>query len=319
MANIITVTFNPTIDKLSSVHALIPEKKLKCAAPVFEAGGGGVNVARAIKKLGGHAVAFYLAGGHSGKMFNQMLLEEHLETIVTETQGNTRENLIILETTSNRQYLFDMPGPHIMEAEWQDCLKNIERMASVEWIVASGSLPPGVPTDIFARIARIARQKNARLIVDTSGDALYQAAMEGVYLVKPNLAELSALAGTDELHLSAVDEVARQVIARKGSEVIVVSMGPTGAMLVTKNLVKQIVPPPVKIKSTVGAGDSMVAGIVLQLAGNKTLIEAVQYGVACGTAATMNPGTQLCNKEDAEIIYNLLLEKSSSRLTTTGH
>ena len=314
MANIITVTFNPAIDKISSVPVLIPEKKLQCSAPVFEAGGGGVNVSRAIKKLGGNSVAFYLAGGHTGKLFTQMLLEEHVESIVTETQGYTRENLIVLETASNQQYRFGMPGPHIAEGEWQDCLKNINHMPGVEWIVASGSLPPGVPTDIFARIARIARQKNARLIVDTSGDALYQAVQEGVYMVKPNLGELSTLTGTEERHIKSVDEVARQVIARGKCEVMVVSMGPTGAMLVTKDLVKQIIPPPVKIKSTVGAGDCMVAGIVLQLAGNKSLTEAVQYGVACGTAATMNPGTQLCSKEDVELLYRLIQEKSAPRI-----
>lgn len=319
MAKIITVTFNPTIDKLTSIPVLIPEKKLKCSDPVFEAGGGGVNVSRAIKKLGGHSVAFYLAGGQTGKLFTHMLLEEHVESVVTETLGYTRENLIVLESASNLQYRFGMPGPQIAEAEWQDCLKNITHMPGVEWIVASGSLPPGVPTDIFARIARIAKQKNARLIVDTSGEELYQAVLEGVYMVKPNLAELSILAGTDELHFKSLDDVARQVIARGKCEVIVVSSGPTGAMLITKDLVKQIIPPQVKIKSTVGAGDSMVAGIVLRMAGNKSLTEAVQYGVACGTAATMNPGTQLCSKEDAELLFRLIREKSVQHVMSVSH
>jgi len=206
LASIITVTFNPAIDKISSVPVLIPEKKLICSAPVFEAGGGGVNVSRAIKKLGGHSVALYLAGGHTGKLFTRMLQEEHVESIVTETQGYTRENLIILETASNQQYRFGMPGGHVTEAEWQDCLRNIDHLPGVEWIVASGSLPPGIPTDIFARIARIARRKNAKIIVDTSGDALKEALQEGVYLIKPNLSELSSLVGTDEFHIESVDD-----------------------------------------------------------------------------------------------------------------
>jgi len=310
LASIITVTFNPAIDKISSVPVLIPEKKLICSAPVFEAGGGGVNVSRAIKKLGGHSVALYLAGGHTGKLFTRMLQEEHVESIVTETQGYTRENLIILETASNQQYRFGMPGGHVTEAEWQDCLRNIDHLPGVEWIVASGSLPPGIPTDIFARIARIARRKNAKIIVDTSGDALKEALQEGVYLIKPNLSELSSLVGTDEFHIESVDDVARQVIHKGNCEVIIVSMGQTGAMLVTRDLVKQIIPPPVKRKSTVGAGDSMVAGIVLQLSANKSLLEAIKYGVACGTAATMNPGTQLCNKEDVNQLFKWIQEKS---------
>lgn len=309
MPSIITVTFNPAIDKSTTVPVLIPEKKLRCTAPVFEPGGGGVNVSRAIKKLGGHSVALYLAGGHTGKLFTRLLLEEGVDSIVTETDEYTRENLEVLETASNQQYRFGMPGPLIREAEWQDCLRNIERMEGVEYIVASGSLPPGVPTDIFARIAWTARQKNARLIVDTSGEALKHAVQEGVYLIKPNLGELASIAGTKELDIESVDDVAREVIGRGKCEVVVASMGPTGAMLVTSDLAQQIIPPPVKRQSTVGAGDSMVAGMVLSLVRNKTLTEAVQYGVACGTAATMNSGTGLCRKEDVDRLYKIIREK----------
>ncbi len=310
MATIITVTLNPAIDKLTSAPVLIPEKKIRCSEPLFEPGGGGVNVARAIKKLGGNALALYLAGGHTGHFFNQLLREENVETLVTETHAYTRENLIVMETASDQQYRFGMPGPHIKESEWQDCLNNIELQAGVDFIVASGSLPPGVPMDIYARIAWIARKKKARLIVDTSGEALKQAVQEGVYLVKPNLGELSFIAGKTELQIESVDDVAMEIIRSGKCEVIVVSMGPTGAMLVTKDLALQIVPPSVKRRSTVGAGDSMVAGMVMSLEAKKTLIEAVQYGVACGTAATMNSGTQLCRKEDVDRLYKLIRGKS---------
>lgn len=199
MATIITVTLNPAIDKLTSATVLIPEKKIRCSEPLFEPGGGGVNVARAIRKLGGNALAIYLAGGHTGHFFNQLLREENVETLVTETHAYTRENLIVVETASDQQYRFGMPGPHIGESEWQDCLNKIELQTGVEFIVASGSLPPGVPMDIYARIAWIARKKKARLIVDTSGEALKQAVQEGVYLVKPNLGELSFIAGKNRI------------------------------------------------------------------------------------------------------------------------
>ncbi|HEY4966835.1 MAG TPA: 1-phosphofructokinase family hexose kinase, partial [Puia sp.] len=310
MPAIITITLNPAIDKLTSAPVLIPEKKLRCSVPVFEPGGGGVNVARAIKKLGGNALAIYLAGGHTGHFFNQLLREEHVEALVTETHAYTRENLIVLETASNQQYRFGMPGPHIRETEWQDCLNNIEKQTGVEYIVASGSLPPGVPTDIYARIAWIANKKKARLIVDTSGEALKQAVHEGVYLIKPNLGELSSLAGKEVLQIESIDDLAIEIISAGTCEVIVVSMGQTGAMLVTKDLALQIVPPPVQRKSTVGAGDSMVAGIVMSLEAGKPLIDAVQYGVACGTAATMNSGTQLCRKEDVDRLFQLIHGKS---------
>ena len=311
MPAIITVTFNPAIDKSTSVPVLIPEKKLKCALPVYEPGGGGINVARAIKKLGGEATAIYLAGGCTGKTFTQLLTDESVDSIVTATKESTRENLIVLDTASNLQYRFGMPGQEISEPEWQQCLQSIEQITDVEYIVASGSLSPGIPTDIFARIALIARKKNARLIVDTSGEALKEAVAAGVYLIKPNLGELSMLLGKEELNIELVDDAAKEVIEKGNCEVVVVSMGPAGAMLVTKELALQIMPPAVKRKSTVGAGDSMVAGIVLSLTRNKSLTEAVQYGVACGTAATMNPGTELCKKEDAEHLYKLIKNKAS--------
>ena len=311
MPAIITVTFNPAIDKSTSVPVLISEKKLSCATPVYEPGGGGINVARAIKQLGGEATAVYLAGGYTGKTFTQLLSDESVQSILTETKESTRENLIVLETASNQQYRFGMPGPKISEREWQDCLNSIENIEDVEYIVASGSLPQGVPTDIFARIAYIALKKKARLIVDTSGEALKQAVQAGVFLIKPNLGELSSLLGKEGLNIELVDDVAREVINKGTCEVVVVSMGSAGAMLVTKELALQIMPPAVKRKSTVGAGDSMVAGIVLSLTRNKSLTEAVQYGVACGTAATMNAGTELCRKEDAEHLYKLIQNKAS--------
>jgi 6-phosphofructokinase 2 len=306
MPAIITVTFNPAVDKSTSVPVLIPEKKLKCSAPVHEPGGGGINVARAIKKLGGEAAAVYLAGGYTGKKITELLTEEAIESIVIPIKENTRENLVVAETDYSRQYLFDMPGPTISEPEWQDCLTKIEQIPGVNYIVASGSLPPGVPTDIFARLALIARKKNARLIIDTSGEALKEAVKVGVYMIKPNLRELCSLVGREQLENEMVIEVAREVINNGGCEAVVVSMGAQGAMLVTKDMALQVRPPQAKINSTVGAGDSMVAGMVLSLAANKSLSEAVQYGVACGTAATMNTGTELCRKEDAEQLYHII-------------
>jgi 6-phosphofructokinase 2 len=306
MSKTITITFNPAIDKSTSVAKLIPDKKLKCAIPVLEPGGGGINVARAIKKLGGEAIAVYLAGGYSGIKITELLNAESIECIVTKTQNDTRENLVVVEKSSNKQFRFGMPGLEIFEAEWQAFLTSIENIDNVDFIVASGSLPAGIPSDVYVSIAKIAKNKKAKLIVDTTGEALTKAVKAGVYLIKPNLGELSALAGTEELNFESVGKVARQLIDTGNCQVVVVSMGADGAMLVTKDLMVTIKPPTVQIKSTVGAGDSMVAGIVFSLSKNKSLLESVQYGVACGTAATMNEGSELCRKIDAEKIYELI-------------
>ena len=303
MPSIITITFSPCIDKSTSVAALIPEKKLKCKPPKLEPGGGGINVARAIIKLGGEATAIFPSGGYTGKYFNHLMEQERVPSIIIESANETRENIIVLDESTNNQFRFGMPGTELSESEWKQCLKAVEKISNAGFIIASGSLPPGVPPDIYARLAKIAKGINAKFIVDTSGEALKQAADEGVYLLKPNLGELSSLAGKKELLPDEVKDIAAGIIEKGNCEVMVVSMGASGAMLVTNKMAEIITPPAVIKKSTVGAGDSMVAGIIFFLSEGRSLVEAVQYGAACGTAATMNPGTELCKKEDADALY----------------
>jgi len=300
MASIITVTFSPCIDKSTSIPKLVPDKKLKCAAPHLDPGGGGINVARAIKNLGGIATAVFPSGGFTGKYFNQLMEKEKVPSIIIETQNESRENFIIVDDMTHQQYRFGMPGTELRESEWKQMMKTIEKMEQIDFLIASGSLPPGVPNDIYAQLSLIAKKKNSKYIVDASGEPLKLAIAAGVYLIKPNLGELSTLAGYEYLKPEQISEIASGLISKGNCEAVVVSMGASGAMLVTKDVIEQFVPPEVERKSTVGAGDSMVGGIVFSLANGMTLSEAVQYGVACGTAATLNTGTALCRKEDVD-------------------
>jgi 6-phosphofructokinase 2 len=305
MADICTITFNPCIDKSTSVNVLKPQKKLRCAAPVFEPGGGGINVARAIKKIGGEATAIYPSGGYPGKFLDLLLEKENINVLRVETLQHTRENMIVLDKATNQQYRFGMPGQHLSENEWQQCLQAIEESSS-RFIVASGSLPPGVPLDIFARISGIANKMNRKLIVDTTEEALLPALEEGVYMIKPNIGELSRLMGKEELQASEIEPATLSVARKYNCEIVVVSLGASGAMLVSDENVFKIPAPAVKIKSTVGAGDSMVAGIVFSISKGKKLYEALQYGVACGTAATLSNGTGLCKKQDIDRLHELI-------------
>lgn len=285
---------------------LLPEKKLKCAYPKLEPGGGGINVARTIKKLGGKSKAIYPAGGYTGKYFIELLQKENVASVIIETKTETRENMVVLDESSNQQYRFGMPGNPLTEGEWGQMLQKLKEINEIQYIVASGSLPPGVPESVFAQIAIIAKMKNAKLIVDTSGEALRHAADEGVFLLKPNLGELAYLSGKDYLEQDEIAFAAKQLIKNGKCEVVVVSMGNEGALLVSETVEKRITPPPVKVKSTVGAGDSMVGGIVLALSKGENLEAAVEYGVACGTAATLSPGTGLCKPEDVDRLYKLI-------------
>ncbi len=299
MNTILTVTFNPALDKSTTIDELIPEKKLACAAPVFDPGGGGINVARAIKKLGAEAVAVYLSGGDTGSHLTALLREEKVEPVSVPTKGLTRENLVVLETSTGKQFRFGMPGAVVTEDEVKTLLGELEAH-EFGYLVVSGSIPQGVPDDIFVTLAAIAKSKSARLIADTSGKPLTRAAQAGVFLLKPNLNELAALAGRDKVSLDEAEGVARELIGRGYCELLVVSMGGSGALLVTADRSLRQRAPILEVKSTVGAGDSMVAGLTLALSQGGSLEEALRFGVACGSAATIRPGTGLCRREDVD-------------------
>lgn len=303
MPGIVTVTLNPAIDKSTSIPSLQPEKKLRCSAPVFEPGGGGVNVARAIRKLGAEATAVFFAGGYTGKFFKELLDRESVPSLPVPINGHTRENLVVFDTASHHQYRFGMPGPSIMPEETALLLGQLRSLDAPEYIVCSGSKPAGVSDDIYAQIAAIAREKNARFILDSSGAALKAGLTQGAFLIKPNRGELCALAGKEWLADGEIEKAAREVLVQYSLNAMLVSLGADGAMLVTRDELVRILPPSVQRQSTVGAGDSMVAGMVWKLWNGSDLREAAGYGVACGTAATLNPGTQLCRKEDADRLF----------------
>ncbi len=309
MSNIVTITLNPAIDKSTSVPSLIPDQKLKCKAPKHQPGGGGINVSRAIKRLGGVSKAWFLAGGYYGDFLIKLIRNKEMPYKSFKIENETRENIIILDESNQHQYLLDIIGPEVKEVEWCVLLQSIADLQSTEYLVASGSLPPGVPIDFYGRIAKIAKNKGIKFILDTSGEALKIALEEGVYLCKPNLKELGLLSGLEKMDIETAKIVAKEILDANKSEVVVVSMGANGALLLSRDICEHIFPPQAEKKSTVGAGDSMVAGMVLNLAKGKTLLEAFLYGLASGTAATMNTGTTLCKKVDADALYLKIKDK----------
>lgn len=302
MTKIITLTVNPAIDKSTKFSGLVAEQKIRCESPHFDAGGGGINVSKAIARLGGKSLAVFTAGGPSGELLQDLLKKESIDYQAIVTKNWTRENFIAVDVLTNSQYRFGMPGAAILPEEANEILKQIEALKP-EYLVASGSLSTGIGDDFYEKVAAISRKIGSKLIIDTSGEPLKMAIDEGVYLLKPNVSELAKLVGADTLEIDEVDEAAREIIAKGGCEIVVVSLGPQGAVLVTKDICELIPAPSVQKKSTVGAGDSMVGGMVWALSTGKTLQEMIRWGVACGSAATMNEGTQLFKKEDAKRLF----------------
>ncbi len=310
---IVTITMNPAVDKSTSIEKLMPEKKLRCATMMVEAGGGGINISKAIKELGGESLAIFPSGGMNGKLIENYLSDKQINYKTIPISHETRENIVVREHSTNAQYRFVMPGAELSQEEANACLNELLKLPQKPtFIVASGSLPPGIPEDFFGQLAATAKKLGARFIADTSGKPLLLAAQQGVYLLKPNMSELCSLVGKDSLELDEVDDAAREVIDKGECEAVVVSMGPAGAMLVTKDNEERIPAPVVKKQTTVGAGDSMVAGILWSLQEGRSIKEAVQFGVACGTAATMNAGTQLFKKADVLRLYEWIKKQTTA-------
>lgn len=309
MKRIVTFTLNPAVDKSSSVEHVKAEDKLYCDQPIFEPGGGGINVSRAIKKLGGSSLLLYTSGGFTGKKLDQLLAAEALNKQAVEIEAESRENLIINEKASNQQYRFGMPGPIISDKEYEKIFKTLAELDPFpDYLVISGSISQGVSNEIYAEMAAFAKKRKAKVIVDVSGPPLKSVIEEGVYLIKPNLGEFQALVGRELKDEDQIKEAALKFIKNRCCQAIVISIGAGGALLVSDQTAEFKRPPTVPIKSKVGAGDSMVAGIVLSLARGESLKNSFYYGIASGSAAVMTPGTELCNKEDTDRLYQKITE-----------
>ncbi len=306
--DIITLTVNPALDKSTHFKGLVAEQKIRCSEPRFDAGGGGINVSKAISRLNGSSFALFTSGGPLGKMLEELVAKETIEFQAIPIQTWTRESFVAVDENTNSQYRFGFTGGEITKEEEKAVLDAVASLKP-KFLVASGSLNEGLSSDFYQKVAEITKTANSKLIVDTSGEALQKVLETGVYLIKPNVGELAKLVGVERLEMEEVNEAAKKIIAKGGAEIVVVSLGPQGAVLVTKDDFEYVPAPNVAKKSTVGAGDSMVGGMVWALSQNKSLKEVIRWGVACGSAATMNEGTQLFKYEDANRLFEWLKNK----------
>ncbi|MFN3570569.1 MAG: 1-phosphofructokinase family hexose kinase [Polaromonas sp.] len=300
-SDILTLTMNPALDVSTSTDKVTDTHKLRCAAAQFHPGGGGINVARVLQRLGSNCLALYPAGGMNGQRLRQLLDQEQVRSQSLAIAGETRESFHVHETTSGRDFRFVLPGPVLAPAEWQACLDVVSAAAAPpSWLVASGSLPPGVPVDFYAQLTRLARRRGSRVVLDSSGPALAAALAEGVHLIKPSLRELRELTGlpleTDPQRLAA----ARSIIAAGQAQIVALSLGEEGALLVTADQALRASAVPVAVASTIGAGDSFVGGLVWALSRQTDLAQAFRYAMGSAAAALLSAGTALCQPADVE-------------------
>jgi 6-phosphofructokinase 2 len=258
------------------------------------AGGGGVNVARELHRLGADVLAFYTAGHSTGRIMWSLLQEEGVACHPHPIAGSPRESFTILERSTGHEYRFVLPGPDIRVEEWEGALREIGSLCQPHaLVVASGSLPPGVPVDFFARVARVVQAEQGQLVVDSSGEPLRAAIDQGVFLLKPSLHELRDVSGKALLHLHDVRDAALDLVDAGRAQIVVVSMGEMGALMACHDGAWYAPPLQVTVHSAVGAGDSFVAGMVWALSDKESPVQAFAKGVACATATLQSDGSGL--------------------------
>lgn len=314
MSPILTITLNPAFDVSTSVGTVIANHKLRCEEARHDPGGGGVNVSRAIQRLGGASKAFVALGGETGTLFRLMLQAEGIDVINFQIAGNTRQSFAILETSTHKQYRFQLPGPTWPAGQLEAMLEQLApHLTDTRMVVMSGSLPPGVPAGIASTVNRIVIEAGAQLFLDTSGEALSAAAANTgppFALLRMDGAEASEVSGRSFDTPAQLADYGAELIARGAAERLVMSMGAIGTVGVSATERFFCRPPKIETLSAVGAGDSMVAAIALQLSAGENFRNAVRHGVAAAGSAVMTPATELCSKQTAdEILGRVVTEE----------
>ena len=303
MMNIATLTLNPTIDIAYEVERLDHTDKLRAPPQIVDPGGGGLNVARVFVRMGGNARCIYLSGGSTGIALDALLDVHQLVREKIAIAGETRVSTVISEKASGHEFRVVPAGPEVSEAECESCLNRIAGI-DCDYLVMSGSLPRGMPTDFYAQAASAARDAGIRTVLDTSGDALAAAVAGGGFeLIKPNLKEFHQLVGEELTDIDDIGAAARQIVAEGGSRLVAVSMGERGGVLASQSGVIAIAAPEVETKSAVGAGDSCVAAMVHGLASGLADEDAFRLGIAAGAAALITRGTGLAEAADIARLF----------------
>jgi 6-phosphofructokinase 2 len=240
MTDIVALSMNPSVDISTSVERVVPIRKLRCTGAKRDPGGGGINVARVVHRLGADVTAAYPTGAATGQLLRRLVDQEGIQSLAIQVSRETREDFTVLETATANQFRFVLTGPQLAEQEWHECLDAVASFKGrSKFVVASGSLPPGVPEDFYGRIARMAKGIGAKLILDTSGPPLEEVLKEGVYLFKPNLHELGELIRASLDDQEAWVEAGRSLVQAGRAEIVVLTLGNKGALLVTRDQAHQ--------------------------------------------------------------------------------
>ena len=300
MTQILTVTLNPALDLATSCKSVVPGPKLRCGPETAEPGGGGVNVARAIRQLGGQARALVALGGPNGEALGRLLEERGLDLVRHAAPGETRHSFSVTDETTGQQYRFVLSGPEWSAAQLDAVLDHLAQQATEgAFIVLSGSMPPGCAPGWIPRAC--ARLSGRRVVIDTSGAHLHHQAtapQPAPHVLRMDSAEARELSGSALTSRAASADFAEDLRQRGAAEIVIIARGKEGSVMATPAGRWFASAANETVVSAIGAGDSFVGGFVMALAAGEPAPEALRRGTAAAAAAVMSPGTQLCLPQD---------------------
>ncbi|MCB1051779.1 MAG: 1-phosphofructokinase [Acidobacteria bacterium] len=297
---IYTITLNPCLDRHLEVEELKFDDANRIQAESRYAAGKGVDVSVVITELGGNSIALGFVGGYAGLELEGMLVNRGVNCDFVQIGEDTRTNIHILNRKTGKQTSLNAKGPHIKAVELGIFCKKIRDLVpKPSFVSMNGSIPQGITPSIYKQLSLWLKAQGARIVLDADGEAFREGLKAEPFLVKPNLHELGRYFEVD-LKNAALSELADycQKLNQAGVEVVVLSIGQRGLLVTQGRLGLHIVVPKVEVRSTIGSGDSVIAGMLFQLSNGSTLEEAARWGAACGTATAMTTGTQLCRRQD---------------------
>ena len=298
---ITTVTLNPAIDEAVAIAEFQLGTKNRCALENLDPGGKGINASRVIHRLGGKTIALGFIGGVTGQLLRARLDEEHVLHAFDHVAEATRINVMIYERNTSRRTRLYLDGPHVPADKVASLRTRLAQLPPGSIVVFGGSVPPGLPSEIYRELVAEVQRHGGKAIVDTSEAALEAVLDARPFLIKPNVEEAEEVLGHEIAGEDAVYAAAQELRSR-GAQRVVISRGAEGAIGVGPDGAWKAQAPRVDVKSTVGAGDSMVAGLALALSRGKGIPEGLRLGSAAGAATVMVSGTQLCRREDVEAL-----------------
>jgi 6-phosphofructokinase 2 len=296
-SRIVTLTVNPAIDISSEADLVRHTRKTRTFNEAIEPGGGGINVARVLHGLGANVCALFLGGGMTGRVLDELMARAGIERRMIAIGDDSRISLTIVERSTGHEFRFVPEGPRVTAGEVELAVAAATSIPC-DYFVASGSLPPGMPDDFYARLGAKVTAKGARFVLDTSGPALKAALDSGsIFLVKPSSGEFEKLAGR-KLSADELAAEAQKLVAAGKVDNVAITLGRDGAILVTGSGTTISPAIPVEACSAVGAGDSFLAGMVYGFALGRGAGQAFQVGLAGGAAAVLSSGSDLARPDD---------------------